>query len=443
MPAQRRAVGRPAIFSTASIGAPTRGWNVRDNIANMKPEDAILLDNFFPNTSDVMLRKGFTRFATGFPAAVQTVMAYQGFTNNKLFAISSGSIYDITNGGAIGAAIGKTPQAAKAGAAIGAQAGGRSGSFSAGSAVEFGAEYPELVKEELLTRGWGPTVDNIRKLQDDDTFFAKASQLAAVKALTLNAVDQGLALASGKIGAKGLVEGAGAGRKMAAAAGSTALEALGEPTSEGVGQLAQTVVDPTRTVDASELGAEFIYSVPSSVAMAAGSTGLESLRPQASPADVAARALAQDVDSATWVPGSAEQEALRRMSPDNAQYTQISAPAVRQAPAPSATPSAVAGEPPKTLAEAAGLPKVTPQQQPERVKWKSPDGIDYPVTVVNPDIETDDGGRAALVNYNGVEMLASTLNSLPTPGIAVPGLTFSLPLSALGRKVIFTPLLSP
>lgn len=113
-------------------------------------------------------------------------------------------------------------------------------------------------------------------------------------------------------------------------------------------------------------------------------------------ADQVAKALAQDVESATWLPGSADQIARDQLSPENAQYTRAEAPSA----APIITPDTIA----KTLAEAAGLPKVTPQQ-PERVKWKSPDGIDYPVTVVNPDIETDDGGRAALVNYNGVEML--------------------------------------
>lgn len=87
-----------------SLAAPIGGWNARDSLADMDPLDAVDLINFFPHASDVLLRDGHTRFATGLPSQVETVMAYVSPTTQKLFGISSGSIYDITAGGAVGVA---------------------------------------------------------------------------------------------------------------------------------------------------------------------------------------------------------------------------------------------------------------------------------------------------------------------------------------------------
>ena len=89
-----------------SFPAATKGWNARDSIADMDPAFAILMDNFFPTPSDVMLRKGWTEHATGFPDFVETVMAYNSATSadRKMFGISGTDIYDATAAGAIGAA---------------------------------------------------------------------------------------------------------------------------------------------------------------------------------------------------------------------------------------------------------------------------------------------------------------------------------------------------
>ena len=42
----------------ASIPAPVGGWNARDSLANMAPTDAVVLENMFPNVSNVVLRGG-------------------------------------------------------------------------------------------------------------------------------------------------------------------------------------------------------------------------------------------------------------------------------------------------------------------------------------------------------------------------------------------------
>lgn len=88
-----------------SIPSPIGGWNARDSLGEMPPTDAVYLTNWFPATTECTLRSGYTQFATGFPAQVETLAVYSGGATDKLLAISSGNVYDITAGGAIGAAI--------------------------------------------------------------------------------------------------------------------------------------------------------------------------------------------------------------------------------------------------------------------------------------------------------------------------------------------------
>ena len=70
----------------------------------MDEKDAVILTNFFPSTTSVNLRGGYSKFATGFGAQVETVIAYSGATTNKLFGIAGGAVYDASAGGAVGAA---------------------------------------------------------------------------------------------------------------------------------------------------------------------------------------------------------------------------------------------------------------------------------------------------------------------------------------------------
>lgn len=91
--------------SVASIPAPVGGWNARDSFANMKPTDAVTLENFFPSVSNVVLRGGYTRYATGLGSQVETLMAYSSGTASKFFAIAGTKIYDVSSSGAVGAAV--------------------------------------------------------------------------------------------------------------------------------------------------------------------------------------------------------------------------------------------------------------------------------------------------------------------------------------------------
>jgi hypothetical protein len=90
---------------TVSLPAPVGGWNARDSIAGMPPLDAVVMDNFFPDTDYVKLRNGYSNHTTGITGQVETLMQYSSGSQRKLFAAAVGSIYDATTSGAVGAAV--------------------------------------------------------------------------------------------------------------------------------------------------------------------------------------------------------------------------------------------------------------------------------------------------------------------------------------------------
>lgn len=90
---------------TDSLPAPIGGWNALDSIASMPPEDARFLENWFPSTTDILLRYGYSNWATGLSGQVQTLAHYSGANTDKLFAWSTVNVYDVTAAGAVGAPI--------------------------------------------------------------------------------------------------------------------------------------------------------------------------------------------------------------------------------------------------------------------------------------------------------------------------------------------------
>ena len=90
---------------STSVPSPTGGWNARDSVANMAPQDARFLTNWFPSTSDVLLRYGYSNWATGLGSQVETLATYAGGNNDELFAWAGSNVYDVTAGGAVGAAV--------------------------------------------------------------------------------------------------------------------------------------------------------------------------------------------------------------------------------------------------------------------------------------------------------------------------------------------------
>ena len=79
---------------TTSITAPIGGWNARDSVAAMPPTDAVTLTNLYPTPTDVMLRKGYTKYSIGITGQVNTLMNYAGTNDQTLFAAAGTKIYD-------------------------------------------------------------------------------------------------------------------------------------------------------------------------------------------------------------------------------------------------------------------------------------------------------------------------------------------------------------
>lgn len=95
---------RQRVSDGRAIPAPVKGWNARDELANMDPADAVTLDNFFPDSTTVTLRKGMADHATGMSTAVETLAVWNGPTSSKMFAATVNDIWDVTAAGAVGAA---------------------------------------------------------------------------------------------------------------------------------------------------------------------------------------------------------------------------------------------------------------------------------------------------------------------------------------------------
>ncbi len=76
-----------ATARATSIPAPVGGLNDRDSIADMKPQYALILDNWWPYPSYVGVRKGSSNHVTGFANPVQTLVEYLPTSGGaKLFA---------------------------------------------------------------------------------------------------------------------------------------------------------------------------------------------------------------------------------------------------------------------------------------------------------------------------------------------------------------------
>jgi hypothetical protein len=102
MTAQTR---RKPSSKAAFLPSPTKGWYVGDNLSEAPEGTAYILDNAFPQLDYVRMRGGSASYATGMTnAAVSTLIPYISASSSKFFAFCSGSIFDISSSGPVGAA---------------------------------------------------------------------------------------------------------------------------------------------------------------------------------------------------------------------------------------------------------------------------------------------------------------------------------------------------
>lgn len=94
-----------ATAGTTTIPAPVGGWNARDSVAAMRATDAVVMDNFFPGTSDVSLRPGSDNWLTALPSNATAFLPYNKPIGGNLFVSTATGIYDATSAGAAGSAV--------------------------------------------------------------------------------------------------------------------------------------------------------------------------------------------------------------------------------------------------------------------------------------------------------------------------------------------------
>jgi hypothetical protein len=97
----------PRVAKTMTLPAPVKGWYVYDNLADMPAGTAYLLENAFPGADYVRVRGGTLAYATsmGSSVTVNSLMVWTDGTTERLFAAANQYIYNVTGGGAVGAAV--------------------------------------------------------------------------------------------------------------------------------------------------------------------------------------------------------------------------------------------------------------------------------------------------------------------------------------------------
>jgi len=96
---QRPNPQKQRVSSAISIPSPTGGLNTRDSISQMPPTDAIILNNWIPDTNTCSLRKGYKIHTSSLNGAVESLMEWAGpLGTNKLFAAcaSSNTVWDVS-----------------------------------------------------------------------------------------------------------------------------------------------------------------------------------------------------------------------------------------------------------------------------------------------------------------------------------------------------------
>ncbi len=83
------------------LSAPVGGWNARDQLDSMGKRDAVVLENWFPQQTDVALRGGWEPHQSGYASDVaETLMVWNGPSSSRMFACTRTGIFDASAGGA-------------------------------------------------------------------------------------------------------------------------------------------------------------------------------------------------------------------------------------------------------------------------------------------------------------------------------------------------------
>ena len=100
--ARRGNAPKQQIARGRSIPAPVGGWDAVSALADMPEDRAVQLENWFPSTGDVRVRRGHQIHGSGMGSdPVESLMVYNGLTSaaSKLFAATGTAIYDVSAAG--------------------------------------------------------------------------------------------------------------------------------------------------------------------------------------------------------------------------------------------------------------------------------------------------------------------------------------------------------
>lgn len=105
-PARNKSPAKQQTSEFISYQAPIGGWNAISALADMKPTEAVWLDNWYPNPGYCEIRGGSSSHATGMTGTGKTLAVYNGITGtSKLFCATASGVYDVSSAGAVGASV--------------------------------------------------------------------------------------------------------------------------------------------------------------------------------------------------------------------------------------------------------------------------------------------------------------------------------------------------
>lgn len=94
---------RPTQFDVGksiTLPAPYGGLNLRSDITALQPNEARVLENWFPGSGQLSLRPGYASFATGMGSGeIKTLATFAGLTTNKMIAGANGKLFDASTAG--------------------------------------------------------------------------------------------------------------------------------------------------------------------------------------------------------------------------------------------------------------------------------------------------------------------------------------------------------
>jgi hypothetical protein len=103
---QTRNAARAQTALSVSLPAPVGGWDQKNALAAMPPQNAVVMDNWIPRAGYCEARAGSGVQVNGFASPVHSLLVWRGPQNDHLFAGSGAGVYDVnTQGAALGAPV--------------------------------------------------------------------------------------------------------------------------------------------------------------------------------------------------------------------------------------------------------------------------------------------------------------------------------------------------